>query len=131
MRGSRTALPSREALILAAVVAHPFLLDHHCEELADLEFDNAEADGLRRALRRLRRPRAARPRGCPRPPVASGVDRLLDRLDRAVPSLHWWVRADAAAPDVEQAFQHVLTLHRKMRTLNRELKLAAPLSSGI
>jgi DNA primase len=125
VRGSRSALPSREALILAAVVAHPFLLDHHCEALADLEFDNAEADKLRRALvdcaaHGLRDPAEVRAHL-----DALGVDRLLDRLSRAVPSLHWWVRSDAAAPDVEQGFQHVLTLHRKMRTLHRELKLAA------
>ena len=125
VRGSRTALLSREALILAVVVAHPYLLDTHCEEIADLELDNAEADRLRRALvdcaaHGLRDPAEVRAHLS-----ASGLGRLVDRLNHAVPSLHWWVKAEAAAADVEQGFRHVLTLHRKMRTLNRELKLAA------
>ena len=50
MRGFRTALPPREALILVAVINHPWLLEHHAEEFAELEFLNPDADHLRRAV---------------------------------------------------------------------------------
>ena len=50
VRGSRSSLPPREALILFAVINHPWLLESHAEELADLEFLHADADRLRRAI---------------------------------------------------------------------------------
>ena len=50
VRGSRTALPPREALILLAACNHPWLIESHAEELADLEFLNGDADLLRRAM---------------------------------------------------------------------------------
>ena len=50
VRGFRSALPPREALILVAVVNHPWLLEHHAEEFAELEFLNPDADQLRRAI---------------------------------------------------------------------------------
>ena len=50
VRGYRTALPPREALILVTVVNHPWLLEHHAEEFSELEFLNPDADHLRRAV---------------------------------------------------------------------------------
>ena len=50
VRGFRSALPPREALILVAVINHPWLLEHHAEEFAELEFLNPDADQLRRAI---------------------------------------------------------------------------------
>ena len=50
VRGFRTALPPREALILLAVIHHPWLLEHHAEEFSELEFLNPDADDLRRAV---------------------------------------------------------------------------------
>src|SRR5262249_12033306 len=42
-RGHRAAIALREALILQAVINHPWLLHEHLEELAGVEFRNAEA----------------------------------------------------------------------------------------
>ena len=50
VRGARNVLPSREALILLAVINHPWLLETHAEELAELEFRHADGDRLRRAI---------------------------------------------------------------------------------
>ena len=46
-RHTAPSLPTREALILLAVVNHPWLLDTHAEELAALEFRHADGDRLR------------------------------------------------------------------------------------
>ena len=48
VRGFRSALPPREALILMAAVNHPWLLEQHAEQFAELEFLNPDADQLRR-----------------------------------------------------------------------------------
>ena len=43
-------MPPREALILLAVINHPWLLDTHAEEFAELEFRHPDADRLRAAI---------------------------------------------------------------------------------
>ncbi|HEY1543492.1 MAG TPA: DNA primase, partial [Xanthobacteraceae bacterium] len=136
VRGSRSALPAREALILLAMVNHPWLLDAHAEEVAELEFQNPEADLLRRAIldaatvhagsapheslngnanenhQDLRAHIAGREHGA-----------LLARIERALThTADWPARAGAAEDDVRHWWTHVVTLHRKCRTLNRELK---------
>jgi DNA primase len=48
---------------------------------------------------------------------------VLTRVEAAIThASDWPARADAAAEDVMQWWAHVVTLHRKQRTLNRELK---------
>jgi DNA primase len=124
VRGSRSASPPREALILLAVIQHPWLLESHAEEFAALEFLHAEADLLRRAILEagteenildsaaldamLRR---------------RGLEKALNQVKNAIThTSDWPAREGAAEGDVEQWWTHVVTLHRKQRTLNRELK---------
>ena len=45
-----SAMPPREALILLAVIEHPWLLENHPEEFAEIEFFHPDADRLRRAI---------------------------------------------------------------------------------
>src|SRR6516165_10006223 len=49
-RGHRTAIPRREALILQAVINHPWLLHEHLEEFAEFEFRHAEAARVKREV---------------------------------------------------------------------------------
>jgi DNA primase len=50
---------------------------------------------------------------------------VLARIEKAVTHFADWPAWDgAAAEDIRQWWNHVLTLHRKNRTLNRELKEA-------
>jgi len=129
VRGSRSALPAREALILLALVNHPWLLDSHAEEVAALEFQNPDADLLRRAILD-----AASLHDGVAPHGEEGQDlralivgrehgALLARIERALTHpADWPARAGAAPDDVRQWWTHVVTLHRRVRTLNRELK---------
>ena len=48
IRGNKSAMPSREALILLAVIEHPWLLETHPEEFAEIELIHPDADRLRR-----------------------------------------------------------------------------------
>ena len=99
-RGHRTAIPPREALILQAVLNHPWLLHDHLEELAELEFRHAEAERLKGVLIDIyahdgdRRPA---PAGAKRSPGA--VADLLDRVGQAITTNSVWGLAPEAAPD--------------------------------
>jgi DNA primase len=124
MRGFKSALPPREALILLTVIQHPWLLETHAEEFAELEFIHADADLLRRAILESGTDeigvdsvvlQAAL--------VRRGLEALLARIKSAIThASDWPAHAAAAEDDVTQWWTHVVTLHRKKRTLNRELK---------
>jgi DNA primase len=126
VRGHRTALPPREALILLAIINHPWLLESHAEELAELEFLHPDADRLRRALLEAGAvPGTADPESMRQALQAGSLGQILAKVERALThSSDWPARVGAAADDVRQWWAHVVTLHRKSRTLNRELKEA-------
>jgi len=125
VRGARTALPAREALILLALVNHPWLLDTHAEEVAELEFLNADADKLRRAILDAAHVHAG---GEPPEDLRSLLSErehraMIERIERALThAADWPARPGAAADDVRQWWTHLVALHRKTRSLNRELK---------
>ena len=125
-RGYRTAIPPREALILQAVLNHPWLLHDHLEELAALEFRHAEAGRLKGVLidiyahdegidgQRLRAEAVAR-----------GVGDLLDRVDRAITTNSVWALAPETGPaDVLSTWKQLVALHRQWHSLIKELKEA-------
>jgi DNA primase len=129
VRGSRNALPPREALILLATFNHPWLLETEAEQLAGLEFLNRDADLLRRMI--LDATASIQPDQVPdaaalrKEVMARDCAAALQRIERAVTHLaDWPARAGAAPEDVRQWWTHVLTLHRRNRTLNKELKEA-------
>ncbi len=129
VRGSRSSLPAREALILLAAVNHPWLLETEAEHLADVEFLNSDADMLRRVVLDItasRQPDHHPDRATLRQAViARNCGAVLQRIERALTHLADWPAREGAAPeDVRQWWTHLLTLHRRNRTLNKELKEA-------
>jgi DNA primase len=121
VRGSRSAMPPREALILLAVVNHPALVHGHAEEFAELEFQHRDADLLRGAIlavdgemnesAALRKALAER-----------GLGALLARIETGVTHpADWPAREGAADEDVRHWWNHIVSLHRKSRSLNKEL----------
>ena len=50
MRGQRSAISRREALILQTLINHPWLLHDHLEEVAALELAHPEAHKLRAGI---------------------------------------------------------------------------------
>jgi len=126
VRGVRTALPAREALILVAVVNHPWLLEAHAEELAEVEFRHPDADKLRRAILDIAHALETLETGALRSAIAAqNLGPILARVEAAIThNSDWPTHADAAPDDVAAWWAHVLTLHRKTRRLNKELKEA-------
>lgn len=125
---------------MMTVINHPWLLEHHSEEFAALEFLNADADQLRRAILDAATGGAGhepggRPDDAPwgagdaealrAAVVARGLSGVLFRVEAAIThSSDWAARSGASPDDVGQWWTHVVTLHRKQRTLNKELKEA-------
>ena len=125
-RGYRTTIPTREAMILQAVLNHPWLLHDHLEELAALEFRHAEAGRLKGVLIDI----YAHDEGIDRPrlraeAVARGVGDLLDRVDRAITTNSVWALAPETGPaDVLSTWKQLVALHRQWHSLIKELKEA-------
>ena len=126
IRGFKSAMPPREALMLRAVIEHPFLLEKHAEEFAELEFVHPDADLLRRAILEVGIDEAGTDGGALQGALARrGLESQLNRLKIAITrTADWPAREGAAEDDVDQWWTHVVTLHRKKRTLNKELKEA-------
>jgi DNA primase len=124
VRGFRSAMPPREALILLAMIEHPWLLETHTEEFAEIEFIHPDADQLRRAILDAASGEVALdPRTVQESLSARGFDPLMSRVRAAIThGSDWPARAGAGEADVAQWWAHIVTLHRKARTLNRELK---------
>jgi len=123
---AQSVVPPREALILLAAIHHPWLLAEHAEELAELDFMNRDAENLRRALLDAA---AAEAIGDPKA-LAAHLERtraaeLATRMERAIShGGDWAVRPDAAREDVLAFWHQIVSLHRRKRTLSRELKEA-------
>jgi DNA primase len=124
VRGFKSAIPPREALILLAVIHHPWLLETHAEEFSDLEFRHADAELLRRAILEAGTGESALDsKALEDALVRRGLNAVIARVKAAIThASDWPAREGAAEEDVNQWWTHVVTLHRKHRTLNRELK---------
>jgi DNA primase len=124
IRGYKSAMPPREALILLAVIEHPWLLETHLEEFAELELVHPDADRLRRGVLEVASGEVAiEPGKLQRDLVEKGLESLVARVRAAIThSSDWPARAGAGEADVSAWWAHIVTLHRKARTLNRELK---------
>jgi DNA primase len=124
VRGFRSAISPREALILLAVIEHPWLLEAHTEEFAEIELIHPDADLLRRAILEAASGEAVLdPRKLQESLSQRGFDPLISRVRAAIThTSDWPARPGAGETDVAQWWAHIVTLHRKARTLNRELK---------
>jgi DNA primase len=125
-RGHRGAIPRREALILQAVLNHPWLLHDHLEEFAGMEFRHPETEKLKGALVDI-----FAHDGAPDPEAMRlALERrelvaLFDRIEKAIttPSV-WGARPQAGPEDVLMTWKQLVALHRQWHSLLRELRNA-------
>ena len=130
MRGQRSAMSRREALILQSLINHPWLLHDHLEEVAMLELAHPEATKLRAGIitafandhhhspdveeqaEKMRADLEAR-----------GLNEVLQRVDRAITTgAVWGAKPGAAREDVLATWQQLVVLHQKTHALLREKK---------
>jgi DNA primase len=123
-RGPRSSMPLREALILQAVLNHPWLLHEHLEELAQLEFRHADAQKAKGVLIDIFAHGGAADREQLDAALAArGDENVRARIERAITtSSVWGVQPEAAPDDVLLTWKQLLTLHRQGHSLLKELK---------
>lgn len=130
MRGQRSAMSRREALILHALINHPWLLGDHLEEIAALELVHPEAHRLRAGIiaafaqdhHRGSSPeeQAEKMRA---DLATSGFSDILQRVEKAITTRDvWGAEPGAAQEDVLSTWRQLIALHRQFHSLLRELK---------
>lgn len=126
LRGHHAAVPPREVLILLAVLNHPWLLQDHAEEFAELELAHGDAVTLRKAiLEAAARADIADTAGFARMLEEAGAGPARTRMERAIShGADWEIRPESASEDVLAWWHQIVSLHRRKRTLSRELREA-------
>jgi len=130
MRGQRSSLSRREALILQCLINHPWLLHEHLEEVAALELAHGEAHKLRAGIiaafandhhhspdpsEQAEKMRADLDK--------AGFSQVLQRVDRSITTgAVWGARPGAAREDVLSTWHQLVVLHQKTHALLREKK---------
>src|SRR5947209_4832785 len=130
MRGQRSALSRREALILQTLINHPWLLHDHLEEVAALEMAHPEAHKLRAGIIAAfandhhHSPEPGEQAEKMRADLeAGGFSQVLQRVERAITTgAVWGVKAEAGRDDVLSTWRQLVSLHRQWHSLLRELK---------
>ena len=130
MRGQRSAMSRREALILQSLINHPWLLHDHLEEVAMLELAHPEATKLRAGIITAfandhhHSPDVEEQAEKMRADLdARGLSEVLQRVERAITtSAVWGTKPGAAREDVLATWQQLVVLHQKTHALLREKK---------
>jgi DNA primase len=130
MRGQRSAMSRREALILQSLINHPWLLHDHLEEVAALELAHPEANKLRAGIIAAfagdhhHSPDAEEQAEKMRADLeARGFSQVLQRVGSAITTQAvWGVQVGAAREDVLSTWQQLVALHQKTHALLREKK---------
>ncbi len=122
----RSQIASREALILHTLLNHPWLVEAHPEEIAEIRFENVGLNALRDAMLNLM--------SCDKPLDSEAFRTQLSQsesgaavaqVERAIThKSDWFAEPGAAHCDVETGWRHILALHRKSVELGRELEAA-------
>jgi DNA primase len=139
-RGHRAAIPRREALILQAIINHPWLLHDHLEELAAIELRHAEAAKVKAAILDIFAHDGSandvvgagfKPAPTNAPDAESimaelarrGLAEVTERIGKAITTQSVWGAQPGAAPDdVLLTWKQLVALHRQWQSLPRELK---------
>jgi DNA primase len=130
MRGQRSAISRREALILQSLINHPWLLHDHLEEVAALEMAHPEANKLRAGIIAAfakdhhHSPEPAEQAEKMRADLeAGGFTQVLQRVEKAITTAAvWGTQPGAAREDVLSTWHQLVSLHRQWHSLLRELK---------
>jgi DNA primase len=130
MKGQRSAISRREALILQILINHPWLLHDHLEEVAALELAHPEAHKLRAGIIAAfandhhHSPDPGELAEKMRSDIEKGgFSQLLQRVENGI-TTHavWGAREGAARDDVLSTWHQLVALHRQYHSLLRELK---------
>jgi len=129
--GQTSGPPQREAVLMLALLNHPWLIESRCEEIAGLEFTYRPFAALKSALLDL----IAQEANSDGPPLDAsrlytqlmdiGLDGIASQVQRAVThSGDRFAAAGTEPPVVEAGWNHAMVLHRTHVELIRALEAA-------
>ncbi|MBN9267556.1 MAG: DNA primase [Hyphomicrobium sp.] len=126
LSGRLVAVPAREALILKALVNHPWLIEEHAERIAAMEFTVPALVGLKDAIL------AALAEEIPLDSVslrnhfsAVGLSQVVALVERAITHKgDKFAEPEADQDAVETGWCHAATLHERQVGLRRDLVVA-------
>jgi DNA primase len=126
LAGRSLPLPAREALLILTLVNHPWLLEAHCEEVAELTLTAPPLARLRDALLALLARNIALDRAELRSQLTGlGLDKLVAMAERAITHRSdKFAEPEADAADVETGWRHAVSLHEAQTGLKRALAAA-------
>jgi DNA primase len=125
-RPSGGAGAAREALLIKALLNHPWLLDDYAEEIAVIAFEDADCAALRDELLALHQSEILLDnKNLLEHLSKNGQDARVERVERAI-SHHADGNFDlsAAKESVLHGWRHVILLHTKARVLEKALREA-------
>jgi DNA primase len=125
-RGYRAAVPRREALILQAVLNHPWLLHDHLEDLAAIDLRHSVAARVKAAILDVfAQGTAADANGMLAELGRRGLGDALGQIQGAITTFSVWGANCGAAPeDVLTTWKQLIALHHQSHSLAKELREA-------
>ncbi len=129
MLSGRATPPFREVVLVMTMVNHPALLARHLDDFAHLEFSHGDLDHLRAAVLEIvahgEHGEADDAAELAKALESRDLGGLAGRLSAQISAMGYWPAGPAADDsDAEEGWSQALTLHRRKRTLHRELKEA-------
>ncbi|BEV45067.1 DNA primase [Afipia carboxidovorans] len=129
IRGQRSTLSRREALILQSLLNHPWLLQDHLEEAAKLELAHPDSVKLREGIiAAFAQYGATDDSEAERSRIAdwlarNGFSKQIQMVESTLTTRNvWGAEAGAAREDVLATWHQLVALHRQSHALLRELK---------
>jgi DNA primase len=126
LAGQLLPLPPREALLLCTLLNHPWLLESHCEAVAEITLTSKPLARLREALLQILASHTDLERAELRSHLTSlGLDRVVAMAERAIThKSDKFAEPEADAHDVEAGWRHAVALHEAQVGLKRALEAA-------
>ncbi len=126
LTGIMNALPAREALILKAILNHPWLIDQYSEALAELSFTAGALVALRDEILNLHATTNSLDTSTLRTQLSkTGVSKVVDLVARTIThTSDRFAEPEASTTDVETGWRHILALHQRHGNLEHMLKRA-------
>jgi DNA primase len=126
LAGRSLPVPAREALLIQTLLNHPWLLEAHCETVAELTLTAPPLARLRDALLELLAQNIALDRRELRSQLTSlGLDKVVAMAEGAITHRSdKFAEPEAEAPDVEVGWRHAVALHEAQVGLKRALAAA-------
>jgi DNA primase len=120
------SMPPREILLVGALLNHPWLIESHCEAIAELKLTSASLQRLKEGLLTLLSDGVPLDHASVRTHLsASGLESVTAAVERALThTSDRFARPEAAAGEAEAGWRHAVALHETQVALPLELQQA-------